>query len=351
MPRQIRHHVPGGWYHITTRGLGRRTIFATDRDHEHFIELLGGMVERYSILLHAHCELSNHYHLLIESPEGNVSQAMQWLNTSYSVWFNIKHERSGALFQSRFKSIPVDNEGSWAFECAMYVHLNPIRIKSLGLGKEERSREKKGMLPEEPKPELVLERLDILRKHRWSSYPAYAGYVEKPAWLHCEELWRRGCVRGDDPAKAYREWMENYIKQGVEEKRIKKLSSALAVGSAAFIESLRRRVLKDKGQNTNERQWRRLLPFSEIVDAVERVKDEPWKNFAGRYGDWGRDLAISIGRQRSGLTLREIGEYTGMKIKAVSQGASRVDKRMEIDELLRKQYYQVLEILGEQDEM
>jgi len=116
--------VPSGWYHITTRGLGKRTIFKIDRDHEHFIELLGGMVERYSIILHAYVELDNHY-LLIESPEGNVSQAMQWLNTSYSVWFNIKHDRVGALFQYRFKSIPVDNEGSWAFECAMYVHLNP----------------------------------------------------------------------------------------------------------------------------------------------------------------------------------------------------------------------------------
>ena len=141
MPRKLRHHVPGGWYHITTRGLGKRTIFENDRDHEHFIELLAVMVERYNIILHAHVELDTHYHLLIESPEGNVSQAMQWLNTSYSVWFNIKRERAGALFQNRFKSIPVDNEGSWAFECAMYVHLNPVRLKALGLGKIGRTRE------------------------------------------------------------------------------------------------------------------------------------------------------------------------------------------------------------------
>lgn len=351
MPRQIRHHVPGGWYHITTRGLGRRTIFKSDRDHEHFLELLSGMVERYSILLHAHVELDNHYHLLIESPEGNVSRAMQWLNTSYSVWFNTKYERTGALFQSRFKSIPVDNEGSWAFECAMYIHLNPVRIKALGLGKEDRAREKAGMLPEEPKPDLVLRRLDTLRKHRWSSYPAYAGYVEKPAWLHCEELWRRGSERGDDPKKDYREWMEDYIKQGVEEKIATKLSSALALGSVAFIESLRKNVLKDRGQSSNERQWRRLLPFSDIVTAVEKVKGASWTDFAGRYGDWGRDLAIYVGRQRSGLTLKEIGEYAGMKVKAVSQGASRVQTRMEEDKILKEQYLQILEILGEEAEL
>ena len=175
MPRQLRHHVPGGWYHITSRGIGRRTIFETDRDHEHFLELLECMVERYSIILHAYVLMGNHYHLLIESPEGNVSRAMQWLNTSCGVWFNLKRGRAGALFQSRFKSIPVEREGSWAFECAMYVHLNPVRIKALGLGKEERSREKKGMLPKEPHPEVVLRRLAALRSHKWSSYQAYAG--------------------------------------------------------------------------------------------------------------------------------------------------------------------------------
>jgi len=97
---------------------------------------------------------------------------MQWLNTSYSVWFNTKYDHVGAFFQSRFKSIPVDNEGSWAFECAMYVHLNPalprrspacgrrrVRLKSLGLGKEDRSREKAGMLSKEPEPELVLKQV------------------------------------------------------------------------------------------------------------------------------------------------------------------------------------------------
>ena len=76
MPRQLRHHVAGGWYHITTRGLGRRAIFESARDREHFIELLAGMVERYRIILHAYVLMDNHYHLLVESPEGNVSRAM-----------------------------------------------------------------------------------------------------------------------------------------------------------------------------------------------------------------------------------------------------------------------------------
>ncbi len=341
--------MPGGWYHITTRGLGKRPIYKCDRDHEHFIELLAGMVERYSIILHTHVELDNHYHLLMESPEGNVSQAMQWLNTSYSVWFNKKYERSGALFQNRFKSIPVDNEGSWAFECAMYVHLNPVRIRSLGLGKQERAGEKSGMF-EEPKPELVLKRIDVLRSHRWSSYPAYAGYVEKPAWLCCEELWRRGSGKKDsDPKKEYREWLEDYLRQGVEENTLSRLTASLVIGSVGFKAGVRKRILKNAGERTDERKWRRITPFSDLEKAVSQVKGEPWGDFVSRYGDWGRDLAIYVARHRCGQTLKEIGGHIGMKDKAVSFASSSIRKRLELDKELRSAYQTTLEILGEDE--
>ena len=348
MPRQLRHHVPGGWYHITTRGIARLTIFETDRDHEHFVELLGGMVERYSILLHAFVLLGNHFHLLIESPEGNVSRAMQWLNTSYSVWFNLKRGRSGALFQSRFKSIPVDNEGSWAFECAMYVHLNPVRVSALGLGKEERFREKAGMMYEEPKPDVVLKRLETLRSHRWSSYPAYAGYVEKPSWLCCDELWRRGCDKKSvDPKKEYREWLENYLKQGVEEKLFSRMTAAMAIGSTSFRNKVRRRVLKATGERTDERQWRRMLPFSEVTKAVELVAEEPWDDISVRRGGWARDLALCVGQKRCGMTLKELGNHTGMKQQAVCNTVARFRNLMEKDESMKELFYRVLKAIGD----
>lgn len=79
----------------------RQEIFETDRDRGHFIELLAGMVERYNVVLHAYMLMGNHYHLLIETPEGNASRALQWLNLSYAAWFNAAHERSGPLFQAR----------------------------------------------------------------------------------------------------------------------------------------------------------------------------------------------------------------------------------------------------------
>jgi REP element-mobilizing transposase RayT len=327
--------------------LGRRTLFHTDRDREHFLELLEGLVGRYRIILHAYVLMGNHYHLLIESPDGNVSRALQWLNTSYSVWYNIKHNCAGALFQSRFKSVPIDNEGSWALECSLYVHLNPVRIKALGQGKEERAREKLGLLPAEPSDEQVLKRLEKLRAHSWSSYPAYAGYVEPPSWLTCAELWRRCADKGKDPKKEYRDWIEDYVRQGVAEGAFAKLSTAVAIGSAEFIAKLRKQVLKCKGENTNERDWRRLLPFPEVMAAVATVRGEPWESFVNRHGDWGRDLALYIGRVRCGLTLKELGGYTDISAASVSQAAILIRKILAEDKALAKAYSKTLRILGE----
>jgi len=347
MPRQLRHHVAGGWYHITTRGLGRRAIFESERDREHFIELLAGMVERYRIILHAYVLMDNHYHLLVESPEGNVSRAMQWLNTSYGTWFNVSRNRSGPVFQNRFKSIPVDNEGSWAFYCSMYIHLNPVRIKGLGLGKLERSREKSGMLPEDPDAELVLKRLECLRTHRWSSYPAYGGYVEKPAWLYCEELWWRGNEEGIDPRKEYRDWIEGYLRQGIEEPKLSSLSSAVVIGSAAFVSKVRKEVLKLKGVDTNEREWKRLLPFTDVISAVEKLKGEAWDDFVDRHGDWARDLALYAGRERCGLSLTELGEFVNCRNQSVAQSNMRIRKRLKQDQELKQNYEKLLNILEE----
>ena len=119
MARQLRHNVAGGWYHITARGMGRREIFLDDCDREHFVGLLAGMVGRYGVMLHAYALMGNHYHLLIETPSGNASRALQWLNLSYSMWHKARRSHAGPVFQARFKSIPVDGEGSWALTCSV----------------------------------------------------------------------------------------------------------------------------------------------------------------------------------------------------------------------------------------
>jgi len=100
--------------------------------------------------------MPNHYHLLAETTEANLSQAMQWLNVSYTVWFNRRHQRVGHLFQGRFKSVIVEPE-TWALGLSRYIHLNPVRVRQLALDKAAQRRQGQGM-SQKPSPQLVQQR-------------------------------------------------------------------------------------------------------------------------------------------------------------------------------------------------
>ena len=94
--------------------------------------------------MHGYVLMDNHYHLMVETLEANLSRGMQWLNISYSVWFNRCHQRAGHLFEGRYKAIVVDRLG-WGLEVSRYVHLNPVRVEKLGLGKGQRQRDRQGV--------------------------------------------------------------------------------------------------------------------------------------------------------------------------------------------------------------
>ena len=339
----------GGWYHITTRGLGRREIFHDTHDREHFLELLEGVVTRYGVVLHAYVLMDNHYHLLIETPAANASRALQWLNVSYAVWHNLRHEESGPLFQARFKSIPVEGQGACALVCSIYIHLNPVRVQALGLGKAGRALEKAGGLPPEPAQSPIRDRLAVLRGHRWSSYSAYAGYAVAPEWLTREAIWSRVAVADKQATGEYRKQIEDYLKQGVEDDAPERLTQALAIGSTMFIDKLRRRLSGKGGAVTNARGWRRLLPFREIVRVVAAIRKEPWEVFVDRRGDWGRDLALQLGRKHGGMTLRELGEECGMNALAVSKAVTRLDARLKTDKDLQRAAQRALRMLNGKD--
>ncbi len=154
MARPVRITYPGAFYHITSRGNERKAIFKSKRDREKFLEYLESAVLRYNAIIHTYCLMDNHYHLLLETPTGNLSQIMRHINGAYTTYFNIKRKRAGHLFQGRYKSVLVDiNE--YAQELSRYIHLNPVRAKIVEL------------------PEL----------HEWSSYPHFIGKKKSPEWL------------------------------------------------------------------------------------------------------------------------------------------------------------------------
>src|SRR6266498_2751571 len=154
MARPLRIAYPGAFYHVTSRGNERKDVFKSRRDREKFLEYLASATERYGAAIHAYCLMSNHYHLLLETPEGNLSQIMRHINGAYTTYFNVKRKRAGHLFQGRFKAILVEAD-EYAAELSRYIHLNPVRA-----GMAER--------PED---------------YRWSSYRSYIGQNSAPEWL------------------------------------------------------------------------------------------------------------------------------------------------------------------------
>ena len=128
MARPIRIEFEGAVYHVTSRGNERRKIFYSKKDYEKFKEYVGEAKEKYGFILHGYVLMPNHYHLLIETPEKNLSKIMHHINSSYTTYTNVKRKRSGHLFQGRFKAIVVDKD-SYLLELSRYLHLNPVQAK------------------------------------------------------------------------------------------------------------------------------------------------------------------------------------------------------------------------------
>ena len=329
MARPVRVDVAGGWYHVTARGIERRAIFADGRDHEHFLELLPGMAERYGVELHAYVMMGNHYHLLIRAPQANASEAIQWLNVSYSVWFNRRRGRVGHVFQGRFSSVLIDGEGSWAMSASVYLHLNPVRTKSQGLGKSANRAENRGLVSMDR--EAVQRRLKALRSFRWSSYGAYAGYGKEPDWLTVNELLERCGGR-----ESYRKYVQQHVTRGDAPEGYEDFGGRVAIGSQAFLAKVKGWVGRvTKEQPDREQVLKRVSP-ADVVKIVERIRGEAWSEFADRYGDSGRDLALYLARRRSGLTLGELGREFGIaEYKTVAAAIKRFESSLAKDSAKR----------------
>ena len=337
MARALRIQRPGGRYHVTARGNDRQDIFRDEGDHFHFLELLGELGERFGVRVHAYVLMDNHYHLLLETPEANLSRAMHWLNVSYGVWFNRRHRRHGHLLQGRFCAFAVEEEAGWQ-ELARYVHLNPVRVAGLGLGKSARAASRVGV-GAAPSPELVEERLRRLREFRWSSYLGYAGYERPLAWVWREPL--AGLCGGrsaEERCNALRSYTEGAVRQGGVESPWPRVVDGIALGSAAFARRLRAEARGNRREQKSLRAEPEVTTWPEIVRALERAKGEAWRDFLDRHGDWGRDAALWLGRRAGRMRLADLGERAGgLDYAVVSKAIARFGLRLSVDAAVRRQ--------------
>jgi REP element-mobilizing transposase RayT len=130
MARPLRIEYDGALYHVTSRGNERKAIFRDDEDRLSFLDTLQKVNERYNWICHGYCLMSNHYHLIIETPDCNLSKGMRQLNGVYTQLFNRRHHRVGHIYQGRYKSILIEKE-SYLLEVSRYVVLNPVRAKAV----------------------------------------------------------------------------------------------------------------------------------------------------------------------------------------------------------------------------
>lgn len=334
MVRPLRRPVADGWYHVFGRGIERREIFAVDADRIHFLDLLAALPERFRVRVHAYVLMDNHYHAVLQTPEANLSAALQWFHGSYSAWYNAKHARVGPLFQGRYRAMPVEN-GAWAYTLSLYLHLNPLRITGLGLDKRGRVAEAKGW--QVPTAEQVTERLSRLRTYRWSSYRAYAGYAAPPPWLTTATLRQQVHRESSRRQAAYRREARELLSHGVDPSRAERLRDAVAIGSAEFAGRVRRLAAAQSLDGIGgKRDLRRRVPVEQVRRATEVVMGAPWDAFVQQHGNWGCALFLWGVRQLCGLTLREAGQQVGgMHFSTVSTAVRRLDRRAIKDPALR----------------
>lgn len=206
MSRPLRIEYPGAVYHVTSRGNERKNIFRDDADRESFLDLLLKVKEQYNWLCHAYCLMDNHYHLLIETPDGNLSLGMRQLNGVYTQAFNRRHLRAGHLFQGRFKAILIQ-KNSHLLEACRYVVLNPVRAKAVA------------------KPE----------QWKWSSYGATAGRGESHQCLMRKWVLMQFDFRVENAEQAYRQ----FVKEGMDQESIwKDVKAQSLLGREEFINDI-----------------------------------------------------------------------------------------------------------------
>ena len=281
MARPLRIEFPGGLYHVTARGNGRLPIFLDEPDRGCFLAVFGAVVARYHLLCHAYCLMDNHYHLLLETPEPNLSRAMRQLNGVYSQRFNRRHRRSGHVLGGRFHAQVVDKDVYLRAVCR-YIVLNPVRA---GLVAQP------GQWP-------------------WSSYGATAGETPIPRFLTVDWV----LSLGDTSARAtaerrYRRFVNAGLTQTVTP--LPSVSSGLVLGDAALPPPVRDGV----------RNAATLVEFPRAHRFVLRLPLPTL--FAGVTSGGDRDARCVCAVRDHGYTLKAIADFLGVHYVTVSRAVSR----------------------------
>ena len=182
MARPLRIEFSNALYHVTSRGDRREIIYEDDEDRNAFLRVVAGVVGRFNWICHAYCLMGNHYHVLVETPEPNLSRGMRQLNGVYTQKHNWRHRKVGHVFQGRYKAVVIEKEDH-LLEVSRYVALNPVRA---------------GMVKQ-------------AHQWRWSSHRATGGLCKAPPFLTTDWLLTQFGAKRDEAQREYRQ----FVREGI----------------------------------------------------------------------------------------------------------------------------------------
>ncbi len=277
MARPLRVEYPHAVYHITSRGNEKKAIFKDDQDRQSFLKILHRVHERYNWICYAYCLMDNHYHLAIETPDGNVAIGMRQLNGVYTQAFNRRHRRNGHLFEGRYKAILVQKD-SHLLEVCRYIVLNPVRAGTV----------------EEP------------ADWRWSSYRAMVGRRASEPFLQRAWLLRQFSEDREKAEKGYRQYVREGIGQGSIWGAVK---GQAILGEEGFVQGLIGHLKKSKDVVEIPKSQRFVgRPELGRIFKEEVIRDRER-----------RDKKVEEAVERYGYTQREVADYLGLHFTSVSR--------------------------------
>jgi len=300
MARPLRINYPGAFYHVTSRGNERKNVFKSKRDREKFFEYLDSATQRYDAVIHVFCLMDNHYHLLIETPSGNLPQIMRHINGAYTTYFNVKRARSGHLFQGRYKAILVEID-EYAKELSRYIHLNPVRAKIA----------------------------KTTEKYEWSSYQFYIGTKKPPEWLYRDFILGYFGGKVSIGQKGYRNFVSAMTNEEYDNPLDEVVSSTL-LGSPGFITFIKDKFLSGEKPDKDLPALKELVEKATMKDIFDEVELA-----LGKKPALARNIKMFLCQRYTGEKLKDIGTHFGIGESGVSQANRRVVDRIRKDKKLK----------------
>lgn len=296
MARPLRLEFAGALYHLTARGNARGEIFLDDEDRRLFAGLLSKEIAQQGWRCYAYCLMSNHFHLLIETPAGNLVSGMRRLNGVYTQAFNRRHGRVGHVLQGRYKAIVVDKE-SYGLELCRYIVLNPVRAKMV------------------KRPE----------DWRWSSYRAIAGLVSAPDWLDVDWLLRQFGSDVNRARYAYRRFVSEGIGQASPWEHLR---GQIWLGGEDFLKRMEKRVRGTPVANVPKAQQHpSRLTAAEILDKIIRAYRIDESRLLRRENQTAFKAWVYLLRRAANLPLAEVAKRCGVSASRVSHIQRIVESR------------------------